>query len=466
MGANGRMQRTAIGISGALLVALFLSPVLAGSAVAAPTPASATAQWAYGGQDSSNGNFVSGNGSVSWNATFGLVVIFTATATGAGITELEEQRTVMVAVSISGSSGNLSASYNLKAVETDTAYANVTNASTVYVLGVPVAALGVLNASIAAQASLTESAAVSVGSLQASASLDVAASAFGSVSFSPSLGLIPLNLTGVSAWNSTATANPAAAWNLSYGWQVHDLNGSVRSGTGGNNGSWNASGPVYLSGHAVSVGIPRFHDGRTRTGVVLALVGPADLYDGFIFVPHGFDLFGGAAQSFDTDSMGNATISGETVFVTEGAVGPGSVSAAEATYGATYVAPTAFPGAPHAAVPAASSSPGTTVTAQPESVSSAQSQAACFQSGCASSAPWFSGLVAVAVIALAVGAVAGTAGVIEWRAYARRKSRQQLVGGYGAQLNASNVPPGAAVPPTPEAPGNPPSGPEPIERQL
>jgi hypothetical protein len=457
-GTSGTMGKAGA-VGGALLVAFLLLPALAGSASAASAPPAASpqpTQWAFGGQGWSDGIVSISGLNATWNATIGVAVIFTATPTAPGITELEEQRTVLVAFSLTASYGNLSGSYSFKGLEIDSAYANVTNGSTVYVGGVPVAALGILNASLSAKASLAESFAASEGSLHVSANVNVQGRANASIAFAPSLGLIPLNLTGVSAWNSTSYATTGGGWNITYNYQVQAPNGTTDKGMGGGNGSWALAGDVNLTGETFTAGVPHFHDHHARTGIALLLQGPADLYAGFIFVPHAFDFFGGAAHAYDSVAPGNATISSESLFVTGGQVGPSSFSAGEMTYGGVYSAPAAIVSGSSAAHPAVvSADPGATVVAQPETPQQAQSQATCFQTGCPTSPSWLSGLLAVGVVA---GVVAVSIGAVAWIGSSRRKSRQQTQGGNGSQQTYS-IPPGAAAPLPPSAVGSPPTGP-------
>lgn len=464
MTGKAGMKRGIVAASTALLMVVGLLAAFGGSASAAPIhPGSDAAKvaWAYGGENSSSGTIRVGSLSASWSTSVGVAVIFNATPTAANTTELEEQRTLGVSIAISVSDPNGTIAFNYHATEQDKAFANVTNASEVYVLDSPVPALGIDNASFHGQAALAESlVAKGTGGQSLSAYLNASAHANASVAFTPSLGLIPLNLHGISTWNSTANATRSANWKVGYDYAFHGWNNTSKSGRGGANGSWAPSSPVVvnLTGQAFVLGMPHFSDHKVRLGVLLTVQGPANIYEGFIVLPRHFDLFGGGHQAYDSKSMSNVSVSGDEMFVTSGRVGAESLTASEVTVGGSAGAQplVAVPHAP-AAFPA-TGGVGSTVVAQPESVSSAQSQAHCLAVGCSAATPWFSGLVAAAVIGGLIAAVAGTVGVVEWRSYARRKSQaRQLVGGYSEGLTSGFPPAVAGSPPSPVQP--PASGP-------
>ena len=442
---------TAVGA--VLLMAFVAVPALSGAANAAPVTSAATSvdpatQWAYGGQGWSNTSLQIGEASIEWNATFGWTVVFTATSTGPNTTMVEEQRTLGITISASWSNpteaGTVTGTYFFHGQEVDVAFANLTNASTVYVSGQPVPALGVDNASVAINASIAESVTRTVMGHTASASLDVLGVAQASTSFSPSLGLIPLNLTGINEWNSTATGTPSASWNVSYSWKDQGYNGTTGSGSGSKTGSLSGSGTVNLTGYKILLAPPLFSDHKNRVGVVLIVQGVFDTYDGFIFVPHAFDLFGTAVHPYDSASFGSAGVSAETLYVSQGARGP-SVTAAATTFGSDDQSVNALAVPESGLTPAASpGSPSGTVVGQPMSVPAANAEANCLTHGCGgAAAAGFPGGLLVALVGVAVAVVVGTVGVIEWRSYARRQSQKGLVGGYGESW-PNGVPPAAA----------------------
>lgn len=439
----------------ALLMAFVAVPALSGAANAAPVTGAAvvnpSTQWAYGGQGWSNNTLQYGNVTITWDAYFGWTVVFTVTQTAPGTWMLEEQRTVGVTVSATYTGPVMQATYHYQAQETDVGFANVTNQSVVYVNDQPVGALGLDNASAAVNASISESVTKTVHGQTASASLDVSAVGKASVAFNPSLGLIPLNLTGIDMWNSSSMASFAGSWLVSYAWADHGYNGSSGSGSGSNGGSINGSGPVTLTGyklHTETHGM--FHDGKDRIAIILVVQGPFDDRDGFILVPHDLDLFGTAPHHFDSTSYGSAAISAETLFVSPGPGGP-SVTAASSTFGANDQSMNAMASPAGTMSPAASpASPGGVVLAQPMSVAAANAEASCLTHGCGSSAVAASlnGGLLVALVGVAVAVVLGTVGVIEWRSYARRRSQRGLVGGYGESWPNGVPPAGAVSPPT------------------
>jgi len=457
IGGKGAWAATA-GV--ALLLAFAIAPALSGAASAAPVmsaSASPANQWAYGGEGWSNNTVIQGNTTITWDGMFGWVVIFTITPTATGVWMLEEQRTLGITISTSFSDPARQGTFNYHAQAVDTAFANITNGSTVYVSGLPVPALGILNASISENGSITESASVTAGGHTRSASLDVTGNAHGSVAFSPSFGLIPLNLTGVDLWNSSTTATGAATWDLAWTWNDQGFNGTVGSGSGSKVGSLSGTALVTLTG-AKGVIVYPFADHMVRVGVVLVIYGPFDCYDGFILVPHDFDLFGAASHSYDSLGFGSAGISSEQLALSPGTGGP-AVTAADQTFGSADTAVSAMASPVTEITPAATPAPSATVQGQPMSVAQAQSEAQQLLNGAGSVAPAGLGGAFIAVlVALVVAVVVGTVGVIEWRSYARRKAKGGLVGGYGESW-ANGVPPAAARPATPQGPQAPMSGP-------
>jgi hypothetical protein len=390
------------------LLAAFMVFVLSCSPVASalPVPAAGTPEppWAYGGVAWSNGTVLLGNTTttVSWAGMFGWTVIFTVTQTAPGIWMIEEQRTVGITISASFTGALRSGSYHYIAHATDVAFANVTNQSTVYVNDLSVPALGILNASFSESASTSQSISATMGYLTRSASLDVTGNAAGSVSFSPSLGLIPLNLTGVTEWNSSATATAAAHWNLAWTWNDRAFNGTTGSGAGSKVGSLSGVALVNLAGFKVVIAHP-FNDHKARVGVLLVLQGPFDCYDGFILIPHDFDLFGAAAHGYDSLALGSAGISTESLALSSGPGGL-AVTAADQTFGSADTAVNAQVSPMTGASPAASSSsPEATVQGQPMSVAQAQSLSQQLTGGAASSAAKG---VSVVLLGIAVAVVA------------------------------------------------------------
>lgn len=421
----------ALAVGLAALVGLALAPALTGSASAAPAiqasaTTNATTQWAYGGQGYSNGTTTIGGSTLTWHAAFGWTVVFTETNTSNSTVLLEEQRTVGVNLSASFAAPNVSASYTYFGSASDTAFVNLTDNATVDSAGVAVPALGIANESLSARSTVREAMLVANAGRGHSAYFNVTGTADAEIAFAPALGLLPLNLSATPHWTATANATPSANWSFAYAWSDHGWNGTVGSGSGSSAGNWTTTGPVYLSGSVVGSHYP-YRNLVPRAAVVLAIQGPVDAYDGFVLVPHGFDLFGGAVHGFDRDGFGSASVgygASETLFVTSSARGP-IVRAAATSFAATDGTFSGLGPAPLGAAPAASSStaPGGTVYAQPMSVAAAQAQADCLQGACPATGGATllgGGLLAVGVIALAVVAIAGTGTALAWRARSRR----------------------------------------------
>ena len=378
-------KRKVLSVATMALMALAVVPLLASSASASavsPSVVAPSAEWAFGGEGWDSGHF----GPITWNASAGAVVIFSATNTSSTTTELQANRTVAVSVSVAYAAPGTSWKYDLKAVETDHAYANVTTAASVTLANLSVVpALGVLNASLHANASLRASLVGVVGNLSASDYLNVSGWATSQVAFTPALGLVPLNLSGVTSWASIANASGSAAWNVTWGYTNHGWNGTSATYSGDLNGTWSTTTEVVLVGH-VAGPFAHWVDHKLRTAIAVALSGPFDLYAGVLLVPHAFDLFGSASHPYAAAGVGGTSVTSEYLFVTNGAryLTAQSVSAANLTAGAA--APTSIASVAPGVTPAASSgSPTPTVWEQPESPSAAQSQAHCLQFGCTSS---------------------------------------------------------------------------------
>jgi len=452
----------------AALVAFAMVPAFAGTASASPAPASTDVpsnQWAYGGMGYSNGTVVIGTSTLSWNASFGWTVVFTATNTSANTTMIEEQRTVGMDVKASYSAPTLSATYTYHGQEVDVAFANLTTAATVYENGVAVAALGLINDSTSIAGSISEALTVTHANTTRSATFDATGTAHLAAQFSPALGLIPLNLSSANEWNSTATITPTGAWNVNWSWANNGFGNNTGSGSGSANGTAGIAGTVQLTGYLAHQPAPILPGHEPRTAIVLVVEGPRGnywLYDGFVITPGTFPMFGSAAAAYAADAYGSAAIQSQTFDVSSSARGP-QLTGGATTFGATDPSMTGLSGSPtEISSPSAASSPGTTVQGNPMTVPAAQAEANCLTGGCggssAGSAPMGFGLVLV-VAALAVVASVGLIGVVEYRSYARRKARKEQVGG-SAETGTSGVPPTAVPGPLPPSGVNgAPSGP-------
>ncbi len=446
----------AVGI--ALLAGFVVVPALSGAASATTLPSATSApstQWAYGGEGWSNNSLLIGNASIGWDAMFGWTVVLTATPMGNGTLMLEEQRTVGITIGEKAFSPKGSLVFHSHAQEVDTAFANLTTRSTVYVGGQAVPALGILNASATVRAEIDQSISETLGGLTRSASFDATGVAQAAVAFAPSLGLVPLNLSGVSQWNSSAVATPSASWTISWNWADQGYNGTVGSGSSSKSGNLSGIASVNLTGYTVLPDHP-FDDHVARLGVVLVIQGPFDSYDGFILVPHDFDLFGDAVHDFSSVELGSSAISAERLYVSLGSNGP-EVSAADTTFGANNYGVGATALTSSGASPSVTSGPVATVQGQPMSVSQAHSEAnGLTQTGNSPASSAMSGALVAGLVIAAIAVAVGAFGVVEWRAYARRRAQSRLVGSYSESW-PNGVPHASALPSVPEgptAPGN------------
>lgn len=448
-----------------ILLALAVVPTIAGAAspsarsvVAATSPTSTCStsshggppptdtQWAYGGQGWSNWSFSFNNVTITYNSSFGWTVVFTVLSNATtGITMLEEQRTLGINVWSNVTKPNLTVSYLYHAQEIDGAFANVTNHSTVYVNDQPVAALGILNASVAACSEINQALVVANQTVTRTASLNVTGVAEASVAFSPSLGLVPLNLTGVYMWNSSATATSAASWNISYAYTK--LDGA--SGSGSKVGSFSGTAEVYLIGYRCSAH-HGFSDHKSRLGAIVTLQGPFNSYDGFILLPRGFDFFGTASHAYDPYGFGTAGISSESLYLSSGRGGL-MITAADQSFGAVNSGVNGFAGPNFdLASPASPSSPAATVYGQPMTVSQAKAvdqgltgtpvlsthTPSRGTSGFASGAS-----LVVVLVAVVVAVVVGTVVAVEWVSFRRSRSTN-------TERGSQNTPPeGASLDP-------------------
>ncbi|MFZ1024256.1 MAG: hypothetical protein WAN87_08980, partial [Thermoplasmata archaeon] len=304
---SGGTQRVLLTTLVGVFVALMVIPMLGSSASAAPAPQvaanpAATQQWAYGGEAWQNGTVILSNSEYTYTAFFGWTVILSATPTSTNILALEAQRTMATTLTVNYctpqcSSPTLQATFDLKAQETDFGFANVTNQSTVYESGVAVPAVGLINDSASSQSQLSENLQVTTGGHTATRALTATGNSNSSIAFSPALGLIPLNLSAANSWNSSAQFTAQGAWLINYDWSATTLSGVSTTGMGSVNGTVQRSGEVNLTGYVL--GTVHLRNQTTVPAILLVVQGPFDDYDGFILVPHAYNMFGGAAHGYD-----------------------------------------------------------------------------------------------------------------------------------------------------------------------
>ena len=465
------MQRTerttnALATLAVVVVLAMVLPALAataqGSPVAAagPASASATQQWAYGGAKWVNVSLQLGNASYSAHTFFGWQVIFTATNTTTGTVALEAQRTMAASLFASycapnctkpTSAGNLS----IRGNESDTGFANLTALSQVYENGTATPALGIDNASSQGTANLNESYSLTVGARTASGHLTVTGSSHGSVAFQPSLGLVPWNVGPNVTWNSSAAYAASGAWSFAYQYGATSLLGASVSGSGSPNGTVSGTGSVTLVG--AELGTITLANGRTVPVIAVAVTGPFDDVDGFLLVPHGFEIFGVGHHDWDGHSFGAEQVSTSRLDIALDATGHRFQVVASATsYAGTDSS--LLSGRTVASTGPAPPNPpgGTVVQGQPETVADAQHSSTCLTTNCAGTTSAAGSILPFLLVGLVAVVVVGTVGIVEYRSWSRRKSGGgQLVGGYSQQVPASaDLPP----PPAGPSPPAPPSG--------
>ena len=456
----------------AALLALLVLPGVVSPASASPAPlaGSNTQQWAYGAQKWVNVSENFGNATYEAKAFFGWQVVFTATNTSPTTVALEAQRTIvgsyfadLCAPNCSNPStghGNLS----VVAWEKDAGFANLTTTASVYTNGSAVPAVGLLNASAQISGNISEqlSASLSTGVISGSTSsaLYVSGAGHHDVRFSPALGLVPLNLTSGSHWNSSSAFDASGGWSIVANWNHVAWSGAKSSGSFTPSGSLQGNGTVDLVG--ADLGMVTLKNGATVPVVALAWSGPFDDVDGVILVPHDFDLFGDGSHAWASASLTSQSAATANVNIVIDATHHLRVVAAATSFSEDDTSLSNEAVASTGPAPAAASTGTTMLQAQPESVAQAQSASGCYVSQCASNAGASSGLGALGLallIGLVVAAAVGTVSVIEYRVWARRRAQQGLAS-TPSPVAVAPPPPGAyyggtspsGAPPTPPAP--------------
>ncbi|MCI4336616.1 MAG: hypothetical protein L3K17_05405 [Thermoplasmata archaeon] len=435
-----------------LVVPAFAAPMSAPSGALVVGPSE---QWAYGAEKWVNVTVNLPNGTYTEKAFFGWQVIFTATNTSNSTQAWEVQRTVGGSFYAQYCHPNCSAptafgNLSIVGLERDAGFANLTTTATVYVNGTAVAAVGLLNASFENSAYLNESMryGLSGGSFSgnASAGFDLSGSAHGAVSFSPALGLVPMNVSAPEAWNSSSAFSSAGAWAVAFSASRTSFGGVPTSDASTASGNVDLTGTVALWGS--DLGKITLANGVTVPVIALAWTGPFDVVDGVILIPHDFDLFGGDNHSWGGDELGTEDIATSNLDIRMDAAHHLEVVAAATSYAAadnSLVGPS--PPSSNGATPLATTSSPTVVQAQPETVPQAQHGASCLAGACAATV----GTVGAMTAGLALGAVvlAVAAVALVGLALARRGRRAGA-----AQCVAP--PAGAVDPPTGNgAAGNP-----------
>lgn len=472
---NGTGRTTALWATvGAALLVLLVVPALAAPASASLTPAagSDTQQWAYGAQKWVNVSENFGNATYTAHAFFGWQVVVTATNTSSTTVALEAQRTLLgsyyAQLCAPACAGTNSSHGNLSVVgwEKDAGFANLTTSASVFVNGSAVAAIGLTNASAQASGNITELLSLTLAtpafSGSSSSALYVSGAAHSSVGFTPSLGLVPQSVSAGMMWNSSAPFSAAGGWSINALWTKTTFAGATTSGTFAPTGSVSGSGTLDLQG--ADLGTVTLKNGATVPVIALQWSGPFDDEDGVILIPHDFDLFGDGSHEWASASLTNQAAATSNVDVAVDASHHLRVVAAATSFNEadTSLSTEAVPA--RGPAPASASTGATTLQAQPEPVTTAQSTSSCYVSHCpaAGSASGMGGLGLALVVGLIATVVIGSVSVIEYRVWARKRAQSGMPGP-SSPVRAASPPPGAYLgnaPPTPpSAPQEPPRSP-------
>jgi hypothetical protein len=447
------------------------------SASSQPSAMVAGSPWAYGTLhtvDFSGSNSSAGFG-YRGTVLYGFSVILNESLPSNGTFTLSVTRDMGVQLSIEYclpdcTNPTLTATLTYRAWELSTASTNLTTdaAVTEGVLSVP--ALGLENSSASLSAGIRAMIVYATPSATLwTRTFSLNASGWAKVQLDPALGLIPLNLTPGTAWNSTGAFSAVGAY--SWSWIATKLVSSIGvpvvvSNAG--NGSANGTGALnvlgeYAAGSTVTL------DGQTYAAVNLTVLGPFAVREGLVLLPAGADLFGGGATNWSAHQGGSAAVSdthldlgssfasGRLGLVASSALW--RASASESTV--VSVGGTSPPGPVPSAMPAAPAGGSATyVQGQPESVAQAQGDQQCLTEDTACPASlgpgahgWFGLLVIGAVGSLAAAAVATTT-------YNRRRVPPPVY------PNAGLYPPGAPFAAAPAPPVPAPEAPPPEEDPL
>ncbi len=290
---------------------------VSGAAAAAVVPASSPASsssasaWAYGAvRNVELSGYFNGPAGTNYtfhvHATFGFAGIFNETQTAPGVYELNTTRVMGSILNITICRPDC-----LAPTATGTIYhhawESLTTSSILYANGSvvvnnsPVPALALASSQLHLSAGLVESTSyVAFGVVQVYKELSANLTASDSLSLSPALGLVPLNVTPGTTWTSNATFQQTGQ----YAWSLNEsrLGALVNlSPTYRNNGSgtFQRNGTVYLYGAAPGATVDL--GGSAFQAVNLSVAGPFTLREGWILLPTRADVFGSTNQSWATN---------------------------------------------------------------------------------------------------------------------------------------------------------------------
>jgi hypothetical protein len=191
--------------------------------------------------------------------------------------------------------------------------------------------------------------------------------------------------------------------------------------------------------------------------IAVAITGPFDDVDGFLLVPHGFEIFGVGHHDWDDHSFGAQQVATSRLDIALDATGHRFQVLASATSYAGSDTSLLSARTVASTGPVSPNPPGgTVVQGQPETVADAQHASTCLTTNCAVTTSAAGSVLPFLLVGLVAVVIVGTVGVVEYRSWSRRKNGGgQLIGGYSQQVPPSaNLPP----PPTGPTPPTPPSG--------
>ncbi|HEY1197652.1 MAG TPA: hypothetical protein VGG32_02855 [Thermoplasmata archaeon] len=303
------------------MAVLMVFVVASGSVAAAPAQVSSTpvGSWSYGVVKTvSVGPLPASD--PGWvyqgTATFGYTVAIWDNNTTTTTFELTVLRTMGAAFSVqfchpSCASPTNWVNVSYRAWEATTGISNFTTQGSVLENGVTVAAVGLQSSYVWVRSNLTESydshLPVLGWAVDKTRYLAGTIAGHASVTFTPSLGLFPTDLTPGTSWNSTSAFQSVGAANYSYYFAAHGPRGSAIVNSPSKPISVTANGPVsvegaYAAGSSVEVG------GVTYPAITLTVIGQFSVREGVIFVPSTVDLFGSSSPPVAGNASGATTV--------------------------------------------------------------------------------------------------------------------------------------------------------------
>ena len=399
----------AVGLSGVFLIA----PARATSGALTGQPASgAPEEWAFGGhaavsyscQDSGCFNDSSFVGSFSLSYYVGWAVLYTRTNVSATQTMIEGLAAINASVhvafseTLNGTTESLGAS--LSGLETAAGFTNLTDgtvaltsASNSTTWTSP--ALAVMNAASSEGFNLSGAYSLQNGSRSLAADFDLGGHEASAVTFTPSLGMVPLDPQPGDTWTAAAPFAASGSWTSGYSFSYSGAYGGAASVSNWTSRAVTRSGVLGVNG--TDLGALTLYDNYTSPPTLITAQeillefgsGAFTATDGWIFVPS--ELYSGATSGLFGTGVSSPS-SGPTNETAYYDLGSGFV-------GAGLAGSTSLP------VGSAGGSPmSINVQAGPEPVGVAQQQYNAITSGSGSSNgfPWVWVVVAVVVVLVAV----------------------------------------------------------------